>query len=170
MNTIGLLLALRHVTLYTLHRNKYILLVNRLTSVIYSTSEIFVDLNKLDSDFLLEDKKIFLPVLRFEFVLADVSESVNELERFHSKNPVDIYILKHRIVGGWILTVFGSVSGRVQVVPCELFGSLTGGSPGVGWTLVTKSDAACSEFLAPDGIGCKQLAALLFYLRKVDCY
>ena len=120
--------------------------------------------------FLSEDKKIFLPVLRFEFVLADVSESVNKLERFHSKNPVDIYILKHRIVGGWILTVFGSVSVRVQVVPCELFGSLTGGSPGVGWTLVTKSDAACSEFLAPDGTGCKQLAALLFYLRKVDCY
>ena len=63
--------------------------------------------------FLSEDKKIFLPVRCFEFVLTDVSESVNELERFHSKNPVDIYILKHRIVDGLILTVFGSVSVRV---------------------------------------------------------
>jgi hypothetical protein len=84
-------------------------------------------------DFLSEGKKIFLPVLRFEFVLTDLSESVNELERFHSKKPVDIYILEHRIVGGWILTVFGSVSVRVRVVPCALFGSLAG----VTRTLVT---------------------------------
>ena len=58
---------------------------------------------------LVGRQKVFLPVRSSGFVLTDVFESVNELERFRPKNSVDIYSLKHRPVGGPVLTVFGGV-------------------------------------------------------------
>ena len=80
--------------------------------------------------FLVGRQTDLLPVLASGFVLTDVSESVNELERFHPKNSADIYSLKHRPVAGLILTGFGGVPIRVQIVPYQRFGGLTGGTPG----------------------------------------